>query len=106
MIWTMFRSVETLFDANLALCFFLLCPRSLARMTPVAFVALCSMGVPVVLNVVDHWMWLAPNTGNANYMFFQCLAFNVFLGILLGQFCKASLERDKALRLAAKERET
>lgn len=71
-----------------------------------SFVALCSMGVPVVLNVVDHWMWMGPNTGNANYIFFQCLAYNVFLGVLLGQFCKASLERDKALRLSAKKRES
>lgn len=104
MVWTIFRSVETLFDANVALCFFLLCPRTLARMSSVSFLAICSMGVPVFLNVVDHWMWLGPCVGNANYIFFQCLAYNVFLAILLGQFCKASLERDKALRLAAKER--
>jgi phosphatidylinositol glycan class U len=47
-------------------------------------------------------MWLETNTGNANYVFFQCLAYNVFLSIILGQFCNASLQRDKALRLAAK----
>ena len=69
-----------------------------------AFVAICSVGVPVILNVLDHWMWLGPNTGNANYMFFQCLAYNVFLGILLGQFVRGSLERDKALRISSKER--
>ena len=103
MIFTIFRPVETLFDANFALCFLLLCPRSLARMSTVAFLSVCSLGVPVILNVVDHWMWLGPHTGNANYMYFQCLAYNVFLGIILGQFCKASSERDKALRLAAKE---
>lgn len=103
MIFTIFRPVETLFDANLSFCFLLLCPRSLSRMGTVVFLSLCSMGVPVILNVVDHWMWLGPHTGNANYMFFQCLAYNIFLGIILGQFCKASLERDKALRLAAKE---
>jgi GPI transamidase subunit PIG-U len=69
-----------------------------------AFLALSCMAVPIILNIVDHWMWLGPNTGNANYMYFQCLAFNVFLGVILVQFCKGSLERDKALRLAAKER--
>ena len=70
-----------------------------------AFVAICSLGVPVILNVLDHWMWLGPNTGNANYMFFQCLAYNVFLGILLGQFVRASLERDKALRISSHTKE-
>jgi len=72
-------------------------------MGTLAFLSLASMLVPVILNVVDHWMWLGPNTGNANYMFFQCLAFNVFLSVLLGQFCMGSLERDKALRITAKE---
>ena len=70
-----------------------------------AFVSICSLGVPVILNVVDHWMWLGPNTGNANYMFFQCLAYNVFLAILLGQLVRSSLERDKALRISPKKEE-
>jgi hypothetical protein len=48
-------------------------------------------------------MWLNANNGNANYMFFQCLAYNVFLGIILGQFSSASLQRDKALRITSKE---
>lgn len=55
--------------------------------------------VPVLLNIVDHWMWLEGNNGNANYMFFQCLAYNVFLGIILGQLTSASMQRDKALRI-------
>ena len=63
------------------------------------------MWIPVLLNVVDHWMWLEPNTGNPNYMFFQCLAYNVFLSIILTQFVSATQQRDKALRLAIKERQ-
>ena len=73
-------------------------------MGAVSFVAFWSMWIPVLLNVVDHWMWLEPNTGNPNYMFFQCLAYNVFLSMILTQFVSATLQRDKALRLAAKER--
>ena len=70
-------------------------------------VALISISVPILLNVVDHWMWLGgPNTGNPNYMFFQCLAYNVFLSIILVQFLSATLQRDKALRLWAKEKGT
>jgi hypothetical protein len=50
-------------------------------------------------------MWLDANNGNANYMFFQCLAYNVFMGIILGQFTSASMQRDKALRITNKEEE-
>jgi GPI transamidase subunit PIG-U len=67
------------------------------------FISLCSMMVPVLLNVVDHWMWLEANNGNANYMYFQCLAYNVFWGIVLGQFVSASVQRDKALRVDLEE---
>lgn len=62
--------------------------------------------VPVLLNVVDYWMWLEANNGNANYMFFQCLAYNVFLGIIVGQFVSASVQRDKALRMDLEEYNT
>lgn len=103
LIWTIYRPMQVLYDANLAFCFFLFSPRSLARMETPAFVSLCCLLVPVILNVVDHWMWLDANNGNANYMFFQCLAYNVFLAVVLGQFTTASMQRDKALRIIAKE---
>ncbi len=103
MTGTLFRPVQVLYDANFAFCFFLFCPRSLARMGYAAFISLVCLLVPLILNIVDHWMWLDANNGNANYMFFQCLAYNVFLGVVLGQFVSASMQRDKALRLA-KER--
>ena len=99
MIAALYRPVQVLYDANFALCFFLFCPRSLARMGYAAFVALVCLWVPLILNVVDHWMWMDANNGNANYMFFQCLAYNVFLGIVLAQFVSASMQHDKALRL-------
>ena len=70
-----------------------------------SLVALVSMWVPVILYVVDYWMWLGPGTGNANYIFFQCLAYNVFVGIILGQFVSACVQRDKALRLVRKQEE-
>jgi hypothetical protein len=47
-------------------------------------------------------MWLETSSGNANYIYFQCLGYNAFLGILVGQFCSATLQRDKALRMTAK----
>eukprot|EP00980_Cylindrotheca_fusiformis_P023010 scaffold10054_cov140-Cylindrotheca_fusiformis.AAC.1 len=105
LLWTVFAPIQTLFDVNFGICFFLFCPKSLARMDKIAFFALCCIPVPLLLNVVDQWMWLEANTGNANYVFFQCLAHNVFLCIIVAQFCSASLQRDKALRLAWKEQD-
>ncbi|KAG7362660.1 GPI transamidase subunit PIG-U-domain containing protein [Nitzschia inconspicua] len=99
LLWCVYRPVQVLFDANIALCLLLISPRSLARMGLPALISLCSIMVPVLLNIVDHWMWLEANNGNANYIFFQCLAYNVFLGIILGQFVGASVQRDKALRI-------
>jgi hypothetical protein len=99
MMWTVYRPVQVLYDANFAFCFLLFCPKSLARMGYAAFIALVCLTVPAVLNIVDHWMWLDANNGNANYIFFMCLAYNVFLGVILGQFTSASMQRDKALRL-------
>jgi len=103
MIWTIYRPVQVLFDANLAFCLLLFCPQSLARMGYASVVSLCCMPVPLLLNVVDHWMWLDANNGNANYMYFQCVAYNVFLGTVAAQFANASMHRDKALRLVYKK---
>jgi GPI transamidase subunit PIG-U len=104
MILAIFRPVQVLFDGNMALIFLLFSPRSLSRMGLASFISLCCILVPVILNVVDNWMWLSVNNGNANYMFFQCLAYNVFWGIILAQFTSASMQRDKALRIIDAER--
>ena len=103
MLWCIFAPIQTLYETNFIFCFLILCPKSLARMEKIAFFALCSLFVPLILNIVDQWMWLETNTGNANYLFFQGLAWNVFLSIILAQFCSATLQRDKALRLTTKE---
>jgi phosphatidylinositol glycan class U len=47
-------------------------------------------------------MWLEVGNGEANFLFFQCLAYNIFVVILLLQFVHASVVRDKALLLAEK----
>lgn len=63
------------------------------------FVAVCAIPIPVSLYMVGYWMWMEPNTGEANYLYFQCLAYGVFCAILFLNFCSASIRRDKALRL-------
>jgi GPI-anchor transamidase subunit U len=78
-------------------------PRSLARIHQISsLIAVCAIPIPVILYMVGYWMWLEPGNGEANYVFFQCLAYNIFVAILFLNFCSASLRRDKALRLTEK----
>lgn len=60
---------------------------------------LLAMIVPVSLYIMDYWLWIDTGTGNANYMFFQCLAFTTFVGCILLEYIFALVMRDKALRL-------
>jgi phosphatidylinositol glycan class U len=66
-------------------------------------VSMMALPVPVILYVVDYWLWLQSGSGNANYMFFQCLAYNLFLGILTLDFISSTLKRDKAICLTDKK---
>jgi len=66
---------------------------------------LLALPVPVVLYVVDHGLWLESGSGNANFMFFQCLAYNLFLGVIVLDFMSSTLRRDKALQLTKKDDE-
>jgi hypothetical protein len=66
-------------------------------------VSVCAIAVPVLLYLVDYWMWLETGSGEANFLYFQCLAYNAFVANLLVEFCGASVRRDKALRLTQKK---
>ena len=72
------------------------------RMGNASFVSFFALVVPLLLFVMDYWLWLETGSGNANYMFFQCLAFNVFFGIITADFISATVKRDKTLRLTEK----
>jgi hypothetical protein len=71
--------------------------------TGITLVAICAAPVPSILFVVMHWLWLVPGTGEANFLFFQALAYNAFVGLLAIEFTGASLRRDKALRMTEKQ---
>jgi hypothetical protein len=104
LLWTLFRPIGTLYDLNVGVCLMLLSPRSLARMGVVrTLVSACAIAVPVLLYLVDYWMWLETGSGEANFLYFQCLAYNAFVANLLVEFCGASVRRDKALRLTQKK---
>ena len=103
MLWTLIRPTSTLVDANIAACLAVLCPRSIARMrVATTLVPLFALTVPVSLYVVTLWMWLETNAGEANFTFFQCLAYCAFLSTMFLEFSGASIRRDKVLRLTEK----
>jgi GPI-anchor transamidase subunit U len=108
LVWTLFRPTGTLYDLNVGLCLMLMSPQSMARMTlvPLCLIATCALVVPVALYVCAlYGMWLETGNGEANFLYFQCYAYNVFVAIIFIQFTGASVERDKALRLTLKEQE-
>ena len=99
MIWTVLSPTETLWHLNIGVCFILMEPRSLAYMRFYhCLVCVGGLPIPVVLYSAAYWMWLVLGNGEANFVFFQCLAYNIFVAFLLVEFGRASLVRDKALR--------
>lgn len=72
-------------------------------MSPVWSLVCCGgLVIPTVLYAVLHPLWLRSTTGEANFLYFQCLAYQIFVANLLLQFISGSLQRDKALRVTMK----
>jgi len=101
-VFTSFHSHPTTQDFTIALALMTLSPRSLARTSLPSVVSLCALPVPMLLYLLDCWMWLETGSGNANFIFFQCLAYQVFVASIFIDFCGASVKRDKALRMTLK----
>jgi len=72
-----FNPRPTLQDAAFAFGLMSIARRTLARMGITSVICLLALPVPIVLYVVDHGLWLESGSGNANYMFFQILAYNL-----------------------------
>lgn len=102
LLGTLFKPVQTLHDAALGLALVAMAPRTVSRMGNASLVSLFAIIVPASLVVMFYWLWLETGTGNANYIFFQCLAYNVFLSIITLDYISATVKRDKALRLTEK----
>ena len=47
-------------------------------------------------------MWLVSGNGNANYIYFQCLAYGMFVLIITMDFVSATVKRDKVRRMIEK----
>lgn len=102
LLGTLFKPVQTLHDAALGLVLVAMAPRTVSRMGNASLVSIFAIVVPATLVIMFYWLWLETGTGNANYMFFQCLAYNVFLSIITLDCISATVKRDKALRLTEK----
>ena len=98
-VYAIFHPYPIVSDLMVALSLLLLSPRSLCRMDIPSLVSLCALPVPLILYVLDWYLWLDIGSGNANFIFFQCMAYNVFFTLLFIDFCGATVRRDTALQL-------
>ena len=98
-IYMIFHVQPTVTDLLVGLSVLLLSPQSLCRMSTVLLVALLGIPVPLLLYCLDWYMWLETGTGNANFIYFQCLAYHVFCAIIFINFCSATVKRQMALQL-------
>lgn len=103
MMGVLFRPPSTLYELNVGICFMMYSSRSLMRIPKLIFlISIFALPIPVLLYMVSYWMWIGPNSGEANFLYFQCLAYNVFITLILLVFTSASLKRDKAIRVTEK----
>ncbi len=100
---SLFSPTPTVQEVSLGLALITLTRRSLARMGFLSLICLFAIPVPIILYVIDHYLWLESGSGNANFMFFQCLAYNLFTGMITIDLVSASMKRDKAIQLTAKK---
>ncbi len=102
LLWAIYRPTNTVQTLTLALHFVLLNPRSIVRMRNPSLVSLFALPVPILLFVTFHRMWLVTGNGNPNYIYFQCVAYCVFVSIITIDFIGATVKRDKVRRLVEK----
>lgn len=100
--WIILKPVSSLHDLVFNISLLLLSPRTLSRFSNITLIFLCSLPISICLYTVDNWLWLVTGTGNANYIYFQCLAYNAFLASIIIDFMFCTMKRDKALRITEK----
>jgi phosphatidylinositol glycan class U len=98
-----FHPLPTVVDVSLVVGIISIARRTVARMKIYSLIFFVAIPVPIGLYIVDYDLWLKSGSGNANYMFFQCLAYNLFVGVILLDFMASTLNRDKALVLTEKQ---
>jgi phosphatidylinositol glycan class U len=73
-------------------------------MSRLSLIALAALPVTILLFIITYGLWVESATGNANYIYFQCLAFNLLYSVIVLDFIGATVRRDKALRVTKKAR--
>ncbi len=101
-ILSILKQCPTLQDLSISLAIMQMEPRTLARMPRFTIIPILAIPITISLFIVDYWLWLESGAGNPNYLFFQCLAYNIFFIIITLQFVSSTMKRDKALRLTEK----
>jgi phosphatidylinositol glycan class U len=101
MTMLLFRSAPSLVDFVFMLCLVISHPRIVARMRMLTFIGV-GIWIPLLMLPVMIHVWLNAGTGNANYLYFQSLAYQVFLTLVVLQFAGGMMRRRKALATAAK----
>ncbi|EJK49947.1 hypothetical protein THAOC_31125 [Thalassiosira oceanica] len=102
LLWAIFRPTTTVHTFTLGLHLALMNPRSMVRMRDYVLVAFFALPVPILLFVTFHRMWMVTGNGNANYIFFQCYAYGMFVAMITLEFVNATVKRDKVLRMVEK----
>ena len=102
LLWAIFRPTTTVHTFTLGLHLAMMNPRSMVRMRDYVVVAFFALPVPILLFVTFHRMWLVTGNGNANYIFFQCFAYGMFVAMITLEFVNATVKRDKVLRMVEK----
>lgn len=102
LLWAIFRPTTTIHTLTLGLLLAMLNPRTIVRMRNMSLISLFAIPVPVLLFITFHRMWLVTGNGNANYIFFQCFAYGLFVSMITLDFVSAAVKRDKVLRMVEK----
>ena len=69
----------------------------------VLLVSICAMMIPIPMFVLLHTLWLETGNGEANFVFFQCLALNILVLICFVLFVLATVQWDKLRQFWYKE---
>ena len=71
----------------------------------IAVIAFCALWVPISLFVLLHSLWLETGNGEANFVFFQCLALNVLATLLVVLYVHGIVQWDKLRHLWMRQRQ-
>jgi len=95
-------------STTLSTCIFFLSlaattPHIVQRMRFVSIFSLIALSVPTLLLFLDLHLWLTTGAGNPNYVYFQQLAFEIFLAVVVLDYGRAIVALMKVERITEKE---